>query len=137
MTDRIVLTNLAFEARHGVHEMERRIAQRFEVDVELILDLGPAGRTDTLADTVDYAAVHDAVAAVVGGASVNLLETLAERIAERILTGFDRVDGVVVRVRKPGVRLGGPLDHASVEIRRDRRPDAEPPEPVRGERRPA
>lgn len=136
MTDRILLANLVFEARHGVHEEERRTAQRFEVDVELVLDLGPAGRTDDLAATVDYSEVDGLVRAVVGGPPVNLLETLAERIAEHILARFERLDGVVVRVRKPAVRLAGPLDHAAVEISRNR-PAARGPAPEAGERRPA
>lgn len=119
MTDRIVLTNLRFEARHGVHDWEREQDQPFEVDVELRLDLGPAGRSDDLALTVDYGRAYDAVAAVLRGRPHSLLESLSETIATDLLARFP-ADEVVVRVRKPGVRLGGPLDHASVEIRRAR-----------------
>jgi len=120
MTDRIVLTNLRFEARHGVHGWERETAQPFEVDVELWLDLAPAGRSDDLAATIDYGLVYDEVALVLDGPPRNLLESLAESVARGLLTRFDTVDEVVVRVRKPAVRLGGPLDHASVEIQRRR-----------------
>jgi dihydroneopterin aldolase len=120
MTDRIVLTNLRFEARHGVHGWERETAQPFEVDVELELDLAPAGRSDDLAGTVDYGRVYDEVALVLDGPSRNLLESLAESIAGALLARFEAVDAVVIRIRKPAVRLGGPLDHASVEIRRAR-----------------
>ncbi len=119
MTDRIVLTNLRFDARHGVHDWERVTAQPFEVDVELWLDLAPAGRADDLARTIDYGPVYDVVAGVVDGPSRSLLEALAEAIAGELLAHFP-VDEVVVRIRKPGVRLAGPLDHASVEIRRAR-----------------
>jgi dihydroneopterin aldolase len=120
MTDRIVLTNLRFEARHGVHGWERETTQPFEVDVELGLDLTPAGRSDDLALTVDYGLVYDEVARVLDGPPRNLLESLAEAIATALLARFEAVEEVVVRIRKPAVRLGGPLDHASVEIRRSR-----------------
>jgi dihydroneopterin aldolase/2-amino-4-hydroxy-6-hydroxymethyldihydropteridine diphosphokinase len=120
MTDRVALTNLRFEARHGVHAWEKTTAQRFDVDVELEMDLGPAGRSDDLRQTVDYGAVAKVVALVVEGPSVDLLETLAERIASDVLAAFDSVGAVVVRVRKPDVKLVAALDHASVEIRRAR-----------------
>lgn len=119
MTDRIVLHDLAFSARHGVHEDERRYAQPFHVDLELELDLAPAGAADELAATVDYSAVVDRVRAVVEGPGVDLVETLAARIAAAVLDAYP-VDAVVVRVRKPGVDLGVPAGWAGVEIRRVR-----------------
>ena len=120
MTDRVILTNLQFDAKHGVHAHEKTTAQRFEVDVELELDLGPAGRSGDLASTTDYGRVATVVAEVIGGPSVDLIETLAERVATETLERFPAVSGVVVRVRKPAVRLAVPVDHASVEIRRAR-----------------
>ena len=122
MTDRIVLSNLRFEAAHGVHAHEKTTPQRFEVDVELELDLAPAGRSDDLAATVDYGAVAKVVARVVEAPPKDLIETLAERIAAAVLAACAPVDAVTVRVRKPEVRLVAPLDHASVEIRRERSP---------------
>jgi 7,8-dihydroneopterin aldolase/epimerase/oxygenase len=119
MTDRIVLTDMRFEARHGVHDWERHEAQPFEVDVELSLDLRPAGTTDDLGRTIDYGRAYDVVRRNLEGESRQLLEALAESIARDLLADFDVLE-VVVRVRKPGVRLGGPLAHASVEIRRSR-----------------
>lgn len=119
MTDRIVLTNLRFDAIHGAHAWEREATQPFEVDVELWLDLRPAGTTDDLARTIDYGRAYDAVAGVVLGPPRSLLESIADAIATDLLARFG-CDTVVVRVRKPGVRLGGPLDHAAVEIRRSR-----------------
>ena len=121
MTDRVVLTNLQFEAKHGVHAQEKTTAQRFEVDVELELDLAPAGRSDDLGLTADYGPVAKVVAEVLGGPSVDLIETLAERIARETLARFAAVAAVVVRIRKPEVKLVAPLDHASVEIRRAQR----------------
>ena len=120
MTDRIVLSNMVFQARHGVNDWEKAEPQRFEVDVELAVDVQPAGLEDDLARTVDYRGVYDVTRQVVESTTFNLIEALAEAIAHEVLGGQPLVQEVVVRVRKPEVRLGGPLDHASVEIRRVR-----------------
>lgn len=122
MTDRIVLSNMVFQARHGVGDWEKVEAQRFEVDVELAVDVQPAGLEDDLAQTVDYRRVYAITKQVVESTTYNLIEALAEAIAHEVLGGHEPVREVVVRVRKPEVRLGGPLDHASVEIRRVRGP---------------
>jgi len=120
MPDRISLTNLVFLARHGVEPREKAEPQRFEVDVELELDLAPAGRSDDLARTANYAEVYDTVQPIVEGRSFDLIEALAEAIAGAVLATQPLAEAVVVRVRKPEVELGGPLDHAAVEIRRSR-----------------
>jgi dihydroneopterin aldolase len=120
MTDHVDLVNMRFEGRHGVLEEERARPQPFEVDVEVYLDLGPAGRTDDLAHTVDYRDVFEICRDVVEGPSCRLVEALAERIASRLLAAFGPAGAseVVVRVRKPRVPLPGSLDHASVEVTR-------------------
>ena len=120
MTDRIMLANMQFLARHGVHEWEKTQPQRFEVDVELGLDAQPAGLDDALAKTVDYRGVYDVTRQVVESTSFNLIEALAEAIAHEILGATPAAESIVVRVRKPEVDLGGPLDHAAVEITRVR-----------------
>lgn len=120
MTDRIVLAGMAFQARHGVEDQEKLEPQRFEVDVELLLDLQPAGLEDDLGRTVDYAGVYATVRQIVESTSFNLIEAVAEAIAHEVLTGERRASEIVVRVRKPQVRLGGELAYAGVEIRRTR-----------------
>ncbi len=120
MSDRIVLAGLVVMGRHGVHEQEKATEQRFEVDLELELDLGAAAKLDELDRTVDYGAVAGRVREVLAGPSVDLLETLAERIARAVLDEFGRVDAVVVRVRKPDVALVVPAAYAGVEIRLSR-----------------
>jgi len=122
VSDRIVLAGMAFQARHGVLDWEKTKPQRFEVDVELGLDVRPAGGDDDLASTVDYRGVYDAVRDVVESTTFNLIEALAEAIAQRVLAEQRLAGEVVVRVRKPDVRLGGPLEYAGVEIRRTRKP---------------
>jgi dihydroneopterin aldolase len=119
MSDRILLTGMVFRGRHGVHERERRDGQRFEVDVELWVDLQAAGRSDDLARTVDYAAVRETVREIVEGEPYRLIEALAESIAAALLSTYP-VDEVTVRVRKPEVDLGGPLAGVGIEIRRGR-----------------
>lgn len=118
-TDRIVLRGMTFQARHGVNDWEKDEAQRFEVDVELLVDTRAAGTSDDLERTVDYRDVYAATRAVVEGPPVDLIEALAESIATRLLADTPAAE-VVVRVRKPDVRLDGPLDYAAVEIRRTR-----------------
>lgn len=120
MSDRIVLAGMAFQARHGVHDREKVEAQRFEVDVELVLDVQPAGLDDDLTKTVDYGDVYRAVRQIVESTTFNLIEALAEAIAHEILGEHAQVNEVVVRIRKPEVRLDGPLGYAGVEIRRVR-----------------
>lgn len=118
--DRIVLSGMAFEARHGVNDWEKAQVQRFEVDVELRLDLQPAGRADDLGLTVDYRAVYEATREVVESRTFDLIEALAEAIAGAVLAREPLAQEAVVRVRKPDVQLGGPLEAAAVEIRRGR-----------------
>ncbi len=110
---------MQFQGRHGYYDHELTTPQAFEVDVELLLDLQPAGLDDDLTKTVDYAEVYGATRQIVESTSFRLLEALAEAISHELLADFPITD-VVVRIRKPEVKLGGQLDHASVEIRRRR-----------------
>jgi len=110
---------MRFQGRHGVHEWEQRTPQAFEVDVELTKNLQRAGVDDDLEQTVDYGKVFDAVRQIVESTSYRLLEALAEAISHELLTDFP-IEEVAVRVRKPEVKLSGPLDYAGVEIRRQR-----------------
>ena len=119
MSDRIVLTNMRFEGRHGYYDWEQRQAQPFEVDVELVRNLQPAGIDDDLEQTIDYGKVYAVVRQIVESTSYKLLEALAEAISHEILAEFEVVE-VGVRIRKPAVKLNGPLDYAAVEIWRRR-----------------
>ena len=119
-SDRILLTDMVFQARHGVFDHEKVTAQRFEVDVELFIDLQPAGLEDDLARTLDYGRVYETVRTIVESTTFNLIEALAEAIAHELLADFPALEEIVLRVRKPEVQLGGPLAHAGVEIRRRR-----------------
>jgi dihydroneopterin aldolase len=120
LTDRIELRAMRFEGRHGVSAAERAVPQPFEVDVEIELDLGPAGRADDLALTVDYGAVFGLVAGIVERRSFRLLEGVGEAIATAVLAGQPPAAAVVVRVRKIRPPLDGSLAWAGVEVRRAR-----------------
>jgi dihydroneopterin aldolase len=132
MSDRVILSGMAFRARHGVNDWEKVDAQRFEVDVELVLDVQPAAIDDDIERTIDYRAVYATTRQIVESTTFNLIEALAEAIAHELLLEQALADEVVVRVRKPDVRLDGPLAWSGVEIRRGRERGRE-----RGQRGPA
>jgi dihydroneopterin aldolase len=116
--DRIELSGMSFQGRHGVRDAERAQAQQFSVDVELEADLEVAGRSDRLEDTVDYTRVRAAAKEVIEGPSRQLLEALAADIAQRILR-LRGVESVAVRVTKRPASME-PIAGASVHIRRTR-----------------
>ena len=121
MSDRIILKGLQVFARHGVRPEEKRLGQRFVVDVRLELDLRAAGRSDDLSQAVNYAEVWQAIRDVVEGPPLNLVEALAERVAEAILARFELVDAVWVRIFKPAAPIvGAVVGDVSVEIWRER-----------------
>jgi dihydroneopterin aldolase len=111
--DRIVLTGLTVHGRHGVFDFERRDGQDFVVDVELELDLSAAAASDELSDTIHYGELAEALAAVVGGEPVNLLETLADRLAAVCLADR-RVSAATVTVHKPQAPI--PLTFTDVAV---------------------
>jgi dihydroneopterin aldolase len=116
--DRIVLEGMVFSGRHGVRPAEREQPQEFEVDVTVDTDLATAGRSDSVDDTVDYRLVYAIAKDVVEGDSAELIETLAHRIAERVLE-LDKVAVVSVRIAKRPESMR-PIAAAAVEIRRAR-----------------
>ncbi|HEY0559312.1 MAG TPA: dihydroneopterin aldolase [Frankiaceae bacterium] len=120
MNDRIRLAGLRVRGTHGVYEHERRDGQDFVVDVTLELDLRRAATSDDVADTVHYGELAQALAAVVAGPPVDLLETLATRLAAVCLADA-RVRAAEVTVHKPQAPI--PLDFADVAVtlRRGRR----------------
>ena len=124
--DWLRLRTMTFYAHHGVSADERRRGTTFEVEVDLALDLRPAGHSDDLADTVDYPEVFHLVQDIVVGQEFKLVEALAEGIAAQILARF-AVQAVVARVRKLSPPIGGLLEAVEVEITRARPPMPSPP----------
>ena len=122
--DSMFLRGMRFIARHGVLPHEREIPQSFTVDVELGLDLRAAGESDDLDDTVNYAAVYHAVSSIMNGAPKQLIESLAEEIAEDLLRQFSPLRRVRVTVHKPAAPIGGFFSDVGVSILRRRKDTA-------------
>jgi 7,8-dihydroneopterin aldolase/epimerase/oxygenase len=119
MSDRITLTGLRVRGNHGVYDFERRDGQDFVVDATLELSTLPAATSDEVADTIHYGELAEKLAAVVSGAPVNLLETLAARLAEVCLADR-RVDAATVTVHKPQAPIPLAFADVAVTIRRER-----------------
>lgn len=117
--DKIRLDHMTFYGTHGVLSEENRLGQRFYVDLELRLDLKKATQSDDLHDSVNYAEVYEIVKKEVEQTQVNLIETLAENIAQRILSTFSIFE-VWVRVVKPHPPIQGFQGAVSVELVRSR-----------------
>ena len=115
MGDRITLTGLRVHGRHGVLPQERRDGQDFVVDAVLHLDLRPAGAHDDLTRTVHYGVLAEDLARVVAGEPVDLLETLAGRLAEVCLAAGP-VERVEVTVHKPQAPIAVPFGDVSVTV---------------------
>jgi dihydroneopterin aldolase len=119
VTDRIELTGLRARGFHGVFDFERRDGQDFVVDVLLELDLAPAAASDDVTDTVHYGELADALAAVITGEPVDLIETLADRLVTVCLAD-PRVAAATVTVHKPGAPIPHEFADVAVTLRRSR-----------------
>lgn len=117
--DKLSILGMTFHAHHGFEEHEIENGQRFEIDVEMIVDISRAAETDMLSDTVDYRRVYRLIKSIVLEQRFYLIETLSQRIASAILESFD-VQEVTVRVRKPVAPLGGLAEGTQIEITRSK-----------------
>ncbi len=115
----IRLKNMQFYGYHGVHDSEKELGGKFEVDLELYTSLNKSIETDDLQDTIDYQAVYDTVEDSLERNKFYLLEALAGHIARSLLINF-HIDSLNIRVRKPHAPVRGVLDTVEVEIRRSR-----------------
>jgi dihydroneopterin aldolase len=119
MTDRIALRGLTIRGFHGVLAQERRDGQDFGVDAVLEVDITDAAATDDLARTVDYSEVAQRLATIVAGEPLDLIETLAERLAAACLEQ-PLVSAVEITVHKPHAPVALPFEDVTVTIRRTR-----------------
>ena len=115
--DTIILSGIRALGAHGVLPEEQGRPQPFEVDVELAVDLAPAGRSDVLSDTVDYDGLTARVVKIVEAGGLSLIEALADRIANACRAD-PRVTGVVVTVKKLRPPMPVQMDHVAVRIER-------------------
>jgi len=119
VTDEITLTGVRAFGYHGVYADERERGQDFVVDATLHVRTARAAASDDVADTIHYGEAAERIAEIVAGEPVNLLETLAERIADDLL-GRGAVERVAVTVHKPQAPIAVPFTDVSVTIRRAR-----------------
>ncbi|WP_285137714.1 dihydroneopterin aldolase [Microbacterium sp. lyk4-40-TSB-66] len=117
--DHITLTGVRAFGHHGVYADEKRDGQEFVVDAVLALSLRRAAETDDVVDTVHYGELAERLVAVVAGEPVDLLETLAQRLADDVLSD-DRVDAVTITVHKPQAPIPVPFGDVAVTITRSR-----------------
>lgn len=120
MKDKILMKNMGFYGYHGVFEEESRLGQKFYIDVVLELDTKKAGQSDDMHDSVSYGDVYHVIKNIVEDQRFNLLEALAEHIAEKVLYKFIMVEGLTVTVKKPEAPVPGIFDYFGVEIYRGR-----------------
>lgn len=119
MADRLNLTGLRGQGRHGVFDWERATPRPFLVDLVLHLDMADAAAGDDLTKTVDYGALAEQVVARIEGEPVKLIETLAERIAGDCLAE-PRVRTAEVTVHKPHAPISVPFADVAVTVVRER-----------------
>jgi dihydroneopterin aldolase len=118
--DKIILHNLSFYGYHGVMEEEKKLGQKFLVDIELYLDLQKAGQTDNLNYTISYDTVYEIVKRIITEEKFCLLEALAERICCEILDSFKRISKIKIKIKKPEAPISGIFDYFAVQIERER-----------------
>ncbi|MEQ3551996.1 dihydroneopterin aldolase [Pseudonocardia nematodicida] len=119
-TDRIELSGLRVRGHHGVFAHEKRDGQEFVVDLVVHADLSAAAASDDLADTLDYGVLAQRAAAILGGPSHDLIESVAGAVADDVLAADERVREVEVTLHKPSAPIPLTFADVAVVIRRGR-----------------
>lgn len=116
MTYRILLKNCAFFARHGVHDAEEVLGQRFFVDAELQVRPGEALESDSIEETVDYGVAFQEIEKVITGKRRFLIESLAREVAVALCGRFPQIAHARITIRKPNAPVPGVLDYVEVTV---------------------
>jgi 7,8-dihydroneopterin aldolase/epimerase/oxygenase len=120
VSDRVIVKDLEVFARHGVLEEEKRLGQRFALDIVAHLDLRPAGTSDDYAQTVGYEALIALATETLTARSYALIEAAAEAVAQAILARFPAIETVEVELRKPSAPIDAIFASVGVRIERAR-----------------
>lgn len=120
VADRIALTGLKVRGNHGVFDHEKRDGQDFLVDITVWIDLDEAAASDDLQHTVHYGEMAERAAEIVGGPSCDLIETVAAKVADDLMTD-QRLHAAEVTIHKPSAPIPLPFSDVAVTIRRSRR----------------
>ncbi|GAA0425517.1 MAG: dihydroneopterin aldolase [Bacillota bacterium] len=118
--DKIYLNNLQFYGFHGLLPEENKLGQRFHVDATLFLDLSKAGSSDNMYQSIHYGQAYAYIKEVVEGEAKNLIEAVAESIANKLLTSFDLLEACTIKVIKPDPPIAGHYHSVAVEIHREK-----------------
>ncbi len=110
---------MQFYGFHGLFPEENKLGQRFNVDVTLFVDLTKAGTSDDMNDSIHYGHAYELIKGVVEGEAMNLIETVAQLIADKLLTAFDLLRAVQIKVIKPDPPIPGHYKSVAVEIYRE------------------
>lgn len=119
--DKMILSRMEYYGYHGVFEEERKLGQRFYVDLELEMDLSKAAKTDDLTLTVNYAEIHDLLLDIMRTESFRLIEALAEHIASKVLDTYTIIDALTVRLTKPHPPFDIHFEGVTIELHRTRK----------------
>jgi dihydroneopterin aldolase len=112
----IRIKNAIFYGYHGVHTSEQNSGGRFEVDIEIHCDISEAVKSDSLKNTIDYEQVYNFLKSLITEKKFYLIEALASKIAQGLIEKFEKIQKVIVRVRKPSPPVGGVVDFVEVEL---------------------
>ncbi len=112
----IRIKNAIFYGYHGVHTSEQNSGGRFEVDVDIYCDISEAVESDSLKNTIDYEQVYNFLKSLITEKKFYLIEALASKIARGLIEKFEKIQKVIVRVRKPSPPVGGVVDCVEVEV---------------------
>ncbi len=118
--DKIHLNNLTFHAYHGNLEEETKLGQKFIIDLEVAVDLRPAGASDCLADSICYSMIFECVRKVVEDEHFNLLERLGTAIVARLFEFSPDITEIRVVVKKPQAPIQGVFNYVGIELKRSR-----------------
>jgi dihydroneopterin aldolase len=120
MSDTIFIHGLLVHAHHGVMAHEEKVGQRFIIDLELAIDLAPAGTSDKLADTASYSAIVETVTHAFTRKSYRLVEAAAASVATAVLAAFPKIASVRVTVHKPHAPIAAIFNDVGVSVLRTR-----------------
>ena len=112
--------NAVFYAYHGNESEEQYLGGKYHVDVEIETDFTNAATHDKLAETVNYEFLYNIVKEIITGSKFFIIEAIAQRIVDAILDNISIVNGVRVRVRKPGAPIKGVVDYVEAEVSQNR-----------------
>ncbi len=120
MADRLIVKNLIVYAHHGVGDCEKKLGQRYEIDLSCKTSFEECVKQDDYQKTVCYAELANLAADITSNKVFNLIETLGEEICSQILSQFPAIEEITVQVRKPSAPIAHVISHAAIELTRYR-----------------